>query len=90
MGNQFRRIKYFRDFNLENRIFRELKKRESNKEPLKMAPRHPSTAPLLKKREGLLNFFLKYIAEYVCIVFSFGIRRDYSIRQRKGAQSSNC
>lgn len=51
MGNQLRKLripKYVRDFNLENRIEKELEKDLTHR----VSPRHPSTVERFKKIEG--------------------------------------
>jgi hypothetical protein len=53
MGAKYSRFvpKYFRDFNIEKRVSKQMDRLEQNT-ALKMSPRHPSTAGLLKKIEG--------------------------------------
>ncbi len=53
MGSKYSHLvpKYFRNFNIENRVSKQMDRLEKNV-ALKMAPRHPSTAALLKKIEG--------------------------------------
>lgn len=48
MGKTLSRISYFRNFNLENRISRQL---EKNKKVVQISPRHPSTQEIFKKIE---------------------------------------
>ena len=45
--------KYFKNFNLENRAFKQLEQIENKNTTL--APRHPSTAKILKEIEGFIK-----------------------------------
>ena len=44
-------LKYFRNFNIENKAYKQIDKMENNV-ALKTSPRHPSTAHIFKKIEG--------------------------------------
>lgn len=59
MGNKISFMpKYFRDFNIENRAFKQIEKAKASPKPLAMSPRHPSTVELFKQKES--NFKIIY------------------------------
>jgi hypothetical protein len=60
MGGRYSHLvpKYIKNFNVENRIQKQIKRNEQNVW-LKQAPRHPSTVETLKKLEGKAVLFLK-------------------------------
>ncbi len=51
MGKGISRVKYFRDFNLEERVFKYI---EKDKKP---SPRHPSTVKRFQEEESQLHTF---------------------------------
>ena len=56
MGKNYSRLvpNYFRNFNIEKRVSRQMDKLETEK-VLEISPRHPSTVETLKKFEGLIT-----------------------------------